>query len=212
MRKAIMVYGPPGAGKGTQANLLASRLGLIHFDTGKYLEQVVHDPEKRNDPKIDEERVNFDTGKLLDPMWVYKIVKERTEQIAKSGFGIVFSGSPRTMPEAFSAENNKKGLVDELEKLFGKENMIAILLNVRPETSIHRNSNRLICAECGTAVMYHEHQKPEFCPICGGLFRRRTLDVPEVIKVRLEEYQNRTAPIIIELKNRGYNIVEVDGE
>ncbi len=211
MRKAIMVYGPPGAGKGTQANLLAQQFGLIHLDTGKYLETVVHDPASQRDPFIDRLRHDFDTGILLDPAWVYKIVKERTAKIAESGFGIVYSGSPRTYPEAFELDGGK-GLIDFLETLYGRDNVHAILLDVKPETSIHRNSNRLICSVCATAVMYHEHATPEFCPLCGGMFKRRTLDTPETIKIRLTEYANRTAPIIANLRKIGYAITEVDGE
>jgi len=59
MRKVIIIYGPPGAGKGTQANLLAGKLGLIHFDTGRYLEQILHDPEKQNNSEIKKAREIF---------------------------------------------------------------------------------------------------------------------------------------------------------
>ncbi len=207
-----MVFGPPGAGKGTQANLLAAKLNLIHFDTGKYIEQAVHDPTNRNNPEIDKERINFDTGLLNSPQWVYKIVKAGTQKIADSGFGIVFSGSPRTYEEAFDAEGKDTGLLYFIEKVFGRENIKAIFLQVKPETSIKRNSNRLICSVCGTAVMYHEHSRPEFCPICGGLFRRRTLDTPETIKVRLKAYAERTFPIIDGLKKHGFEVLEIDGE
>lgn len=212
MRKAIMVFGPPGAGKGTQANLLAAKLGLIHFDTGKYIESIVQDPSKRNDAEIDKYRLMFDRGELLPPMWVYGIVKEGTAKILDSGFGVVFSGSPRTFHEAFEAEGHDKGFIYFLEQQLGRENVHAIFLKVSPETSIKRNSNRLICSICGTAVMYHEHSRPEFCPICGGLFRRRTLDVPETIKIRLDEYEKKTAPIFTGLKERGFEMLEIDGE
>ncbi len=212
MKKVLMVFGPPGAGKGTQANLLAGKFNLIHFDTGKYIESVVHDPANQNDSKIDKLRYDFDNGILLDPMWVYNIVKTGAQKIAESGFGIVFSGSPRTYPEAFEAEGPDNGLISFLEKTFGRENVRPILLNIKPETSIQRNSNRLICTVCGTAVMYHEHARPEFCPFCGGMFKRRTLDTPETIKVRLKQYVERTEPIIAGLKKHGYNVIEVDGE
>ena len=60
MNKAIIIYGLPGSGKGTQANLLADKLGLIHFDTGKYLERIVHDPANKKNKIIRRERKNFD--------------------------------------------------------------------------------------------------------------------------------------------------------
>ncbi len=207
-----MVFGPPGAGKGTQANLLAGKFSLLHFDTGKYIEGIVHDKANQSDPLIDKLRMDFDNGLVLDPAWVYKIVKNGTQKIFDSGFGIVFSGSPRTYTEAFEAERPGMGLINFLESLFGKDNIQAILLKVKPETSIQRNSNRLICSVCGTAVMYHEHMRPEFCPLCGGLFKRRTLDTPETIKIRLGEYAKKTEPIIEGLKKVGYEVLEVDGE
>ncbi len=212
MKKVFLVFGPPGAGKGTQANLLAGKFNLIHFDTGKYIERVVNDPANRNDAEIDKYRLDFDSGILINPEWVFKIVSAQTKKIAESGFGLVFSGSPRTYDEAFNLGENKKGFMDVLETIYGKENIVPILLRVAPETSIKRNSNRLICSICAAAVMYHEHSRPEFCPICGGLFRRRTLDAPETIKIRLVEYEKRTAPIIDGLKKLGYQIAEVDGE
>lgn len=212
MKKAIVIYGPPGSGKGTQASLLANKLNLIHFDTGKHLESILYDPANRLDPLIDKFRHDFEKGLLLDPEWVYKIIKERGSQIIASGFGLIFSGSPRTVYEAFEAEGHDRGYVAFLEENFGRDNLHFILLKIRPETSIQRNSQRLICSVCKTAVIFHEHWRPEFCPVCGGLFRRRTDDVPDVIRVRLQEYAERTLPIIDGLKQRGFAVNEIDGE
>lgn len=212
MKKALIVYGSPGAGKGTQANLLAAKLGLIHFDTGKFMEQTVHDPANVNDPVIQKQRKNFDTGKLCDPAWAYNIVAEQTRRIHGSDLGIVFSGSPRTELEAFTAEGGTRGLVDLLEDLYGRDNVHVIYLKIKPETTVYRNSNRLLCSVCGTPVMYLPEAQPKICPICGGAFRKRTLDTPDVIKVRLQEFEKRTAPILAKLRERGHKIIEVDGE
>src|SRR3990172_6787858 len=122
MAKAIAIYGPPGSGKGTQANLLAWNKNYIHFDTGKLVEVITHDPDLQGDPDVRREKENFDTGKLLTPSWTLKIVAKKTKEIRGSGFNIVFSGSPRTMFEAFGDDKNE-GLVAVLEKLYGKENV-----------------------------------------------------------------------------------------
>lgn len=205
---ALIIYGPPGSGKGTQANLAADRLGLIHFDTGKFLESVVHDPANAKDAMIKHEKMLFDTGKLLTPAWVFKMVKKKTEEISKANFGIVFSGSPRTLPEA-------KGLVPVLIRRYGKKNIFPVILKVTPATSIKRNSNRLLCAFCGMTILNTLIAKKnglKFCVFCGGSFRRRTLDAVEVIKVRLKEYEERTKPIFQFLRTQGFNPIEISGE
>ena len=211
-KRAVIIYGPPGAGKGTQANLLSWKRGFIHFDTGRYLEQVVHNPENQKDPKIKEQAKLFDSGILLDPVWVLNVVKEKTKDISGAGFDIVYSGSPRTLYEAFG-DKKTEGLISVLEKEYGKKNIHVFLLKVRSESSIFRNSHRKVCSVCDTPILYGEEtHKHRNCPLCGGKLRTRTLDKPEIIKIRLKEYENRTKPIAAELKRRGYKIVEINGE
>lgn len=208
MKIAVMIYGPPGSGKGTQANLVADKLGLLHFNTGKYVELIVHDPESQDDPEIKKRRREFDTGKLIHPPWILKIVKGAMRKIGKAGMGVVFSGSPRTLLEA-------RGLVPLLEKTYGRKNIYAIAIKVRAETSIKRNSTRLVCDLCNNAILGALKlciSSGTLCPVCGSRLRRRTLDTPNTIKVRLEEYTARTEPIFAFLEERGYKVYKVDGE
>lgn len=204
-----MIYGQPGAGKGTQANLLSWSSGFFHFDTGRELELFLHDKDRQNDPIVQQERILFDSGKLNTPSWVMQIVKDKSREIANAGLNLVFSGSPRTVFEAFGDQNNT-GLMDDLEKLYGRENMRFIWLKVSPETSIKRNTNRKICSICKNSIL--PNHKGDECPICGGKLLKRILDKEEIIKTRLEEYRNRTQPIMEELKKRGYIVNEIDGE
>lgn len=210
MQKAFIIYGPPGAGKGTQANLLAGKLGLIHFDTGKYLEQIVHDPENQNNPEIKKEREIFDSGVLMTPSFVLKIILQKAKEIHKSGYGIVFSGSPRTLYEAFGDDKNP-GLIALLESTYGKENISPIFLKIDPKISILRNKNRKICSVCGTAILYNDSDQHKTCPLCGGVLRTRAVDNPAVLETRIREYEERTKPILDTLKKQGYQIMEIDG-
>lgn len=216
MPQAIIIYGPPGAGKGTQANLLAARTGFIHLDTGKFLESLVYDPANRRNKIIQRERRLFEEGILMTPSFVFREIAKRVRQIAQSGSGIILSGSPRTQYEAFDKGKPKRHkLVAALEKLYGKKQVHYVLLKVRPQSSIKRNANRKVCSFCGTpSLTLYAGKKcpPKVCLICGAPLRKRTLDKPEIIKKRLVEYRNRTAPIFAGLHARGYTLHEVNGE
>ncbi|MEK7193731.1 MAG: nucleoside monophosphate kinase [Patescibacteria group bacterium] len=203
---AVILYGPPGGGKGTQANLLATQLQLIHFETGKFCEQVVHDPKRQKEKIIRRERKLFDAGILMTPSFVLREVARRTKEIAKVGWGVVYSGSPRTIYEA-------EGLVPILEKLYGKKNIFVFGLKVKAADSMKRNSNRMLCSICRAPLLtaYYPSKNPKHCPVCAGPLYKRTLDKPEVIKVRLKEYEERTFPIFAFMRKRGYRIVSFEG-
>ena len=206
MRKIVIIlYGPPGSGKGTQANLLADKLSLIHFDTGRFLEAVVHDPARQKEKIVQRERKLFDGGKLMTPSFVFREVAREARRLAETDWGLVFSGSPRTVYEA-------EKLYPVLGKLYGKKNIFIFVLNVPSGYSLIRNSARLMCSVCGYGFLaaYYPSRKPKHCPVCGGTFYRRTLDKPKVIKVRLQEYKNRTEPILDIVKKLGYRLKEID--
>jgi len=209
-QKAVIIYGPPGSGKGTQAELLERNFDFIHFDSGRYIERLVHSKLADSDAVLKRERKNFDNGMLCDPAWTLKISSSVTKKVAKSGYNIVYSGSPRTVYEAFG-EKKIKGLVETLEKEFGKKNVFVMLLKIKKGTSANRNSRRLICSVCGLQIMA-THHGIKTCAFCGGNLRTRILDNPEVIKVRLVEYKNRTYPIVSRMKRAGFKVVEIDGE
>lgn len=211
MKKVFIIYGLPGSGKGTQANLLADKLGLIHFDTGKFLERTVHDPANKNNKIIQRERKLFDTGILCTPSWILKIVREQVVNFSHAGLGIILSGSPRTMFETFGDSKNM-GLIKTLEHEYGKENIKVAFLKISLETSVKRNVGRRICPTCSAVIISYVHKNP-LCPICLSKLKRRVLDTPKLIKeVRYKEYMTRTAPILAELKKRDYKICEINGE
>ena len=209
MKQAVIIYGPPGSGKGTQAELLARKFGLVHFDTGRFIESVVHDKSADRDPVLRRERKLFDSGKLCTPAWVFRITSAAVRNIAGAGFGIVFSGSPRTEFEAFGSEK-QEGLVAILEKLYGKKNISVFSLAVKEQSSIRRNSSRFVCSVCGLPILARAKEKR--CALCAGPMRTRTLDNPAVIKVRLKEYEERTAPILKRMRKQGLHIFTINGE
>jgi adenylate kinase len=94
---AIIIFGKPGSGKTTQAKLLAENFNLIHFDTGRLLEGILLDPNRQNEKVIQKEKKIFKSGKLNTPSFVVSEIKKGIIKIWKAGFGIIFSGSPRTL-------------------------------------------------------------------------------------------------------------------
>jgi adenylate kinase len=206
MRKIVIVlYGAPGSGKGTQANLLAEKLGLFHFDSGKFLESIVHDPKRQKEKLVEKERKLFDEGILNSPQFVFREVSKEVERLASADWGIVFSGSLRTRYEA-------ERLTPILEKLYGKKNIFVFELLVPADHSVIRNSARLICTVCGYILLtaFYPTKHPKHCPVCAGPMYRRSLDKPAVIKERLKEYHERTLPMIDFMKERGYPVSPID--
>ncbi len=207
MRKlAVILNGVPGSGKGMQADLIADSLGLIHIDTGKLLRAILSDKSGKTDPVLKRERKLNDNGILNTPSWVTAMLKKKIGVMAKLGYGIVFSGSPRTLYEA-------EGLVPFIEKLYGKKNVYFINLKVPFAVAAKRNSIRLVCTTCRHPLLsaFYPSKNPRHCPVCAGILERRIDDDPLKFKTRTQEYEKRTMPIIKYMKNRGYKIIKVDG-
>lgn len=210
-RQAIILNGPPGAGKGTQAELLAKRFYFFHFDTGRYIERLLYAPGAQNDPVLARERANFEAGKLATAEWVLGIMRDKVTRLAASDTSVVFSGSPRSELEAFGGDGEggkEEGLLELLAREYGMEHISVIALRVPPEESMKRNSSRLICSICGLPVMGGGADR---CNFCGGKLIQRTLDNPEDIRARLKEYEEQTVPLLAKMRGYGIAFHEVSG-
>lgn len=208
-RLAVIIYGPPGSGKGTQANLLAWVKGFIHFDSGKYLRAVLHDPAEQRKKIIRRERALNDGGILNTPSWVLGLFKKETERIYRAGMSIVYSGSPRTIYEAFGDKKNP-GLVPFLNERYGKQHVHFFELKMSPATAGSRNLVRQTCTVCGTSIL--KDSSAEACPICSGELTSRRDDKPGLMKTRIAQYEERTFPIVTRLGKEGYDITVLDAE
>lgn len=216
-KKAIIIYGTPGSGKGTQANLLSWNYGFFHFDSGKKLRAILNDPANQTNKIIQREKKLNDAGILNTPSWVLSIFKKETEKVAKAGMSIVYSGSPRTMYEAFGEPSSGKGmgkktmgLLQYLEKLYGKKNVHYFFLKISPEAAASRNKIRRTCTVCSNPVLGDAVLSQ--CPLCLGELKTRVDDDPEKYKVRYNEYMTRTMPIVEALKSKGVKITELNAE
>lgn len=204
MKKVVIIFGAPGAGKGTQANLVANKLDLIHFDTGSFLRHVIYDPENQKKPEIQRERATIESGHLATSSWVFGIVKSHIIKLSKLGVGIVLSGSPRKYEEA-------KKLFPVLERLYGKKNIVVVALDIPESETIKRNTGRLECLVCHTPLMALGDWKSENCPSCGAKLSKRADDDVLIIRERIKTYHEETEPILKEVEARKIKLVHIDG-
>jgi len=210
--KVVILMGPPGSGKGTQAELLAERLNLFHLETSKILEEKFREKTK-GDILIEGKKYSFskekklwEAGKLCSPPFVTYLVIEKIKELKKARKNLVLSGSPRTLYEA-------ERVIPVLEKLYGKKNIVCFFLEISPEETIFRNSHRRICELMRHPILYlKENEKLKRCPLDGSrLIKRGKLDKPDTIRVRLKEYKERTYPVIEYLKKRKIKIEKING-
>ncbi len=208
----IILIGPPGSGKGTQGSLLSEKLNFYYFETSKVLEEEFQKEKEKyylvegKKYFLEKERNLWLSGKLCSPPFVTFLVKKKIKELYKEGKKLVLSGSPRTLYEG-------ERIVPLLEKLYGKENIIVILLEQSEKVTILRNKKRRICQLMRHPILStrKEFLKLRHCPLDGSkLLKRGSLDEPETIKVRFKEYRERTFPLIEYFKKRKIKIKKVD--
>lgn len=213
-QKIIILLGPPGSGKGTQAGLLADKFDFYYLETSKIIEANIMGAKKGEYTVVDgkkyyfsDEKKTWQTGGLVSPPLVHFWVQNKIKDIIKEKKGLILAGSPRTLLEG-------KRLMPLLENLYGRDNVKIIELKLSPEQSIWRNSHRRICELMRHPILWtKETAKLTHCPLDGSkLMKRKGLDDPETIKVRLKEYKERTLPLIKYLKEQGFKIRKVNGE
>ena len=210
----LILLGAPGSGKGTQAGLLADKLGLYYFETSKILEESFNLSQKQKFIKIAgkkyfyvNEKELWTKGSLCSSPFAGYLVKEKIKRLYGAGENLVMAGSPRTLYEG-------KDIMPFLEKLYGQKNIKIVLIQVSAAESIYRNSHRRICELMRHPILYSkETAKLKFCPLDGSkLIRRKGLDDPKTIKVRLNEYQERTLPLIQYFKESKLDVKEINGK
>jgi adenylate kinase len=173
----LVMLGPPGAGKGTQARQLRRRWNIPHISTGAMLREAV----QAGTPLGREVAAIMETGGLIDDEVITRVVTERLGQPdTKRGF--LLDGFPRTIPQARA--------LDEI--VAGRAPLIIIEIVLSQAEVIRRLASRMVCAECGTNAT----GEGEACHDCGGPLVPRADDREQVVINRLEVYRNQTEPLV----------------
>lgn len=200
---AIFFLGRPASGKGTQAKLLAERLGFYHFTTSREAKEYIR---THDDEQTQRQMKLYKAGFLLEPEWVAQVVLERSKEIMETWQGIIFDGSPRTLYEA-------KTVFPAVMELFGKENVFVFLIEISEEECKIRVEKRLICNQDSRHVFIRTDSlvPGSPCPEGDGVLEIRDLDNLEVVKTRTEEYANKTLPGI-KFIDELHSIAKINGE
>jgi adenylate kinase len=188
----LVLLGPPGSGKGTQGERLQEDYRLPYWATGDILRAAV----KEGTEVGKEAKKYMDAGDLVPDEVLIGIIAERISS-DEAGDGFILDGFPRT--------NGQAEALDEKMKELGRELTAAILIDVPEEEVVRRLGGRRTCKENGH-VFHVEFDPPKeegICDVCGGELIVRDDDKPEVIKHRLEQYHEKTAPLIDYYEKKG---------
>ena len=185
MATNIILLGPPGAGKGTQAHRLVEERGLVQLSTGDMLREARTSGTEMGRVVADV----MDHGHLVTNKIVIGLIREKLE--AGTGAGFIFDGFPRTLQQADALEDLLSGMGHQIDAV--------IEMQVDDAALVDRISGRFTCGSCGS--VYHDltrpTERPGICDVCGSTdLRRRGDDNAESLKTRLLEYYKNTSPLI----------------
>ncbi len=175
----LVLLGPPGAGKGTQAVRLSRAWGIPHISTGTMLREAV----KSGSELGREVKAIIESGGLIDDVLITEVVRQRL-LLPDVGTGFLLDGFPRTVPQAEALD----GFGDQQARL------VVVEIVLSESEVLRRLAARMICSECGTNAQDDE----EFatCHDCGGALVLRVDDAEQIVKNRLEVYRRQTAPLV----------------
>ena len=188
----IILLGPPGAGKGTQAAIIREKYPIAHISTG----DILRDNVKRGTELGLLAKSYMDAGKLVTDEVITDMMKNRlAEEDCKDGF--LLDGYPRTVPQAVA--------LDEILKSFSTRLNAVLLLDIRDEVVIKRLTSRRVCTSCKAIynTLSHPTARDGICDSCGGTVIQRDDDREAVIKNRLAVYHEQTAPLVAFYRNAG---------
>ena len=186
MKRRVVLMGPPGGGKGTQAKMLTEAMGVPHISTGDMLRAAIREGSALGK----QAETYIGSGNLVPDELVNGIVAER---LSKETQGYLLDGYPRTVAQADALEAS------------GQRIDAVVLIDVPDECLVDRIVNRQSCGGCG--AVYHKVNMPSKvagkCDVCGGDLVQRADDTEETVKLRLSAYHSQTQPLVDYYEARG---------
>lgn len=197
----IVLFGPPGSGKGTQADLIKAKMNLTHLSTGDILRENV----KKQTPLGVKADSIMKSGNLVPDELVGAMIRQIISEKKSSSKGFLFDGFPRTLPQAKQLED-----ILNAEKIDGYK---VISLEVSEDSIIKRISGRRLCKKCGKMyhILYMPPKKENICDECNGELYQRSDDNESVIRERLKVYLEKTKPLLDYFANKGL-LCSINGE
>ena len=195
----LILLGPPGAGKGTQAKMLTERFSIPQISTGDILRAAVKDKT----PMGLKAKQYMDTGGLVPDEVVVGIVRDRLQE-ADCINGFILDGFPRTVAQADALQTS----LEEMDKALDR----VISLDVDAEALVERLTGRRTCKECGRGyhIKFDPPRVDALCDTCGGSLFQRYDDQEETIRKRLQVYADQTSPLISYYRDADV-LMELDG-
>ncbi len=180
----IVLLGPPGSGKGTQAKMIAEKYGVVHISTGDILRENV----RNNTPLGVEAKKYMEAGKLVPDSLLIDIIKDRRAKDDVKG-GWMLDGYPRTMPQAEA--------MDKILPNLGQKIDVVLNIDVPDAELVKRVTGRRMC-KCGATyhVQFNPPKVAGKCDACGGELYQRADDTEETVKERLQAYHAQAQPLI----------------
>ncbi|MEP7199395.1 MAG: adenylate kinase [Chloroflexota bacterium] len=196
----IVLMGAPGAGKGTQADLMEQRLHLPHVASG----DLFRDNIKRGTPLGQRVEAILKRGDLVPDSVTIDMIRQRMSQ-SDCAHGVILDGFPRTIAQADALDALFAERHDQLDRV--------LFVNVAKEKLMERLAGRWFCKICQTPyhIKYHPPQTAGVCDKDGGELIQRNDDRPEAVANRLEKFFNDTTPLIAHYQRKGV-LAEIDGE
>lgn len=201
MSMVVILLGPPGVGKGTQAVRLADAIGGEHISTGDLLRAA-----RRDGTELGKQAQGYmDAGELVPDALILDLVRDRLRGVASEA-SLLFDGFPRTTAQA-------DGLDAVLSEV-GRQVDRVVLLEASDETLLERLSGRRSCTDCGAIFNVHLNaaEIDGMCDRCSGRLIHRTDDEPDTVAHRLEVYQEQTSPLVAHYEAHDAGLARVQAE